>query len=126
MSTSPRCGAGSAGRDVGSASPGSWRPCESRRCLQLADGLRVELGNLAHALGKLEAFGDAWSSLWEAVALASLRRCTVFNAQNLANTAWAYAKSGHAGSLLLDAIAAEAARSVRDFNPQGLANTAWA
>jgi hypothetical protein len=46
-----------------------------------------ELANLAHALGKLEACGDQWNSLWEAVARASLRRCAAFNAQALANTA---------------------------------------
>jgi hypothetical protein len=46
--------------------------------------------------------------------------------QNLAITAWAFAKAGHAAPRLLDAIAAEAVPRLRDFNPQGLANTVWA
>ena len=85
-----------------------------------------ELANLAHALGKLEARGDAWSSLWEAVARAAAQRRGEFSAQSLANTAWAYATACHAAPALLDAIAAETARRVREFNPQSLTNTAWA
>jgi hypothetical protein len=83
------------------------------------------LSNLAHALGKLEACGDAWSSLWAAVARASLQRLSEFKPQELSNMAWAYATAGHAPALL-DAISAEAAPRVREFNEQDLANTAWA
>ena len=48
-----------------------------------------------------------------------------FEAQHLANTAWAYANAGHAVPALLDAIAKEAPRWLGDFTPQALANTAW-
>ena len=57
------------------------------------------MSNLAHALGKLEACGEAWSSLWEAVARTSLRRCAVFKPQELANLAWGFAAANQpAGS----------------------------
>ncbi len=58
------------------------------------------------------ACSDAWKSLWEAVAEASLRRCTVFSPRDLANTAWAYAKAGHSARALLYAIKAETAKRV--------------
>ena len=84
------------------------------------------MANLAHALGKLKACGDKWSSLWEAVARTLLRRCAAFNTKDLANTAGGFAKAGHAAPALLDAIAAAAAPRVREFNPQELAKTTWA
>jgi len=49
-----------------------------------------------------------------------------FNAQNLANIAWAFAKAGHTAPALLDGIAAAAVPLLRDFNAQNLANIAWA
>ena len=61
--------------------------------------------------------GDAWGSLWKAVAKASLRWYGELYSQGLANTAWRFAKVGRAAYSLLDAIAAKAARRVREFNP---------
>ena len=57
---------------------------------------------------------------------ASLKQFREFKAQELANTAWEFAKAGHAAPALLDAIAAAAVPRVREFNPQDLANTASA
>ena len=85
-----------------------------------------ELSNLTHALGKLAAICCTWSSLWEAVARASLRRCREFDSQHLSNTAWAFAKACRPVPALMCAIAAEATKRVHKFNPQELANTAWA
>ena len=51
-----------------------------------------------------------------------------FKAQNLANTAWAFAKVGHNEERLLTwftALAAAAKRCMGDFKSQELANTAW-
>ena len=69
---------------------GGGRKLEALReqTMYTLDGWGVrELANLVHALGKLEACGNAWNNLWEAVVLASLRRCVEFNPQDLANTA---------------------------------------
>ena len=49
-----------------------------------------------------------------------------FNPQELANTAWAFAKEGHAAPELFDALAASSMARVGEFNPQDLSNTAWA
>ena len=85
-----------------------------------------QLANLAHALEKLKARRNSWSSLWEAVARASLRRMREFTPQALANTAWPFATAGHASPALLDVIAVEAEPRVRELNLQALANTGWA
>ena len=57
---------------------------------------------------------------------AAERRVGDFNAQELANTAWAFATAGQSDALLFMTLARAAERRVGDFNAQGLANTAWA
>ena len=49
-----------------------------------------------------------------------------FNAQNIANTAWAFAKLGQLDEKLFAALAREAALRVSEFKAQNIANTAWA
>ena len=49
-----------------------------------------------------------------------------FNAQGLANTAWAFATAGQPDAQLFMALASVAERRVHDFEEQSLANTAWA
>ena len=50
-----------------------------------------------------------------------------FNAQDLSNTAWAFAKANRAAPALFDIISAEVVRrGLGDFNKQALSNTAWA
>ena len=87
------------------------------------------LANLANALGNLELGGGAWSSLWDAIAVEAATRVLEFNPQNLANTAYAYAKADHAAPALFDAIAAEVVRRlvrrVDKFTPEGLTNLLW-
>ena len=51
---------------------------------------------------------------------------SVFNAQDLANTAWAFATVNLLDEKLFRALAREAERRVSEFNAQNLANTAWA
>jgi len=46
-----------------------------------------------------------------------------FNAQELANTAWARHKASHAYPALLDAIAAAALPRLRDFNVSNLVHS---
>ena len=117
-------------RKQGDASESSHRE-EMRRLLRRTVELvgscgARELSNVAHGLAKcrLVGLGGETGALFAAVAEAAVPRLREFNAQNLANTAWAFATAGHASPALLDAIAAEAAPRVRDFNPQNLSNTA--
>ena len=55
------------------------------------------------------------------------RRTNELNAkEDLANTAWAFAKAGQSDVLLLRALVRAAELRVGEFKPQELANTAWA
>ena len=47
-----------------------------------------------------------------------------FKAQNLANTAWAFATAGQNDALLFAALATAAERRMGNFNVQNLTNTA--
>ena len=49
-----------------------------------------------------------------------------FNAQDLANIAWAFATACQSDALLFAALARAAERRADEFNGQNLANTAWA
>ena len=49
-----------------------------------------------------------------------------FNAQELANTAWAFARAGQSNAQLFTTLASAAEWCVANFNAQGLANTEWA
>ena len=49
-----------------------------------------------------------------------------FNAQDLANTAWAFATAGQSDAALLTALARAAERRMGHFEAQELVNTAWA
>lgn len=69
----------------------------------------------------------------DAIASASLKILSDFEAQSLANTAWAYAKLEFApftqlpcGRGLLEAISWETIRKIDQFHNQGMANTVWA
>ena len=54
------------------------------------------------------------------------RRLDQFNAQGLANTAWAFATVGQKDDQLFKALARMAEQRLHEFNAQNLANTAWA
>mmetsp|Transcript_8542 Transcript_8542/g.26269 ORF Transcript_8542/g.26269 Transcript_8542/m.26269 type:complete len:221 (+) Transcript_8542:576-1238(+) len=54
------------------------------------------------------------------------QRVGAFNSQELANTAWGFAKTSVAVPQLFEAIAVEVQRRIREFNSQEVANTAWA
>ena len=49
-----------------------------------------------------------------------------FNAQDLANTAWAFATVKQSDEKLFQALASAAERRVNELKMQELANTAWA
>jgi hypothetical protein len=54
------------------------------------------------------------------------RHLDQFNAQELANTLWAFAKAGQQDEQLFKALAKMAEQRLEQFNAQNLANTAWA
>eukprot|EP00442_Polarella_glacialis_P033224 CAMPEP_0115051436 /NCGR_PEP_ID=MMETSP0227-20121206/2344_1 /TAXON_ID=89957 /ORGANISM="Polarella glacialis, Strain CCMP 1383" /LENGTH=61 /DNA_ID=CAMNT_0002435413 /DNA_START=211 /DNA_END=396 /DNA_ORIENTATION=+ len=55
-----------------------------------------------------------------------MRTICEFNAQGLANTAWAFAVLVFVDCPLLKAIAAESRAKLKLFSPHNLANTVWA
>ena len=61
-----------------------------------------------------------------ALSTAAEWRMGEFNAQELANTAWAFATAGEEDASLFAALATAAEHHMDDFNAQELANTAWA
>ena len=60
------------------------------------------------------------------MARAAELRLGKFNARNLANMAWAFAKTVQPDATLLAALARAAQRCVGHFTSQELANRAWA
>ena len=60
------------------------------------------------------------------VAKMAEQRLDEFNAQELANTAWAFATVGQEDEQLFKALAEMAEQRLDDFNAQGLTNAAWA
>ena len=55
-----------------------------------------------------------------------MRRASEFTAQELANTAWAFAKAGQAHEELSAALARVGVQRIGEFDAPQLANTAWA
>ena len=76
--------------------------------------------------GKSGSFRASLSELFTAIAKEAKHSLDQFNAQGLANTAWAFATVGQKDELLFNALARMAERRLDQFNAQGLANTAWA
>jgi hypothetical protein len=64
--------------------------------------------------------------LFAALAMHSEQRMGTFNAQDLANTAWAFATAGVRAPGLFAALAMHAEHRMGMLNAQNLANTAWA
>ena len=101
--------------------------CEQTvRMLPELDARKV--ANIAHAFAKAGMVGTGpWQIVWAALPEAVLRTVVGFNAQDISNTAWAFATAGHATPDLFDAISAEALRQgLGGFNAQDISNTAWA
>eukprot|EP00747_Dinoflagellata_sp_TGD_P119515 gnl/TRDRNA2_/TRDRNA2_173026_c9_seq1.p1 gnl/TRDRNA2_/TRDRNA2_173026_c9~~gnl/TRDRNA2_/TRDRNA2_173026_c9_seq1.p1 ORF type:complete len:107 (+),score=25.46 gnl/TRDRNA2_/TRDRNA2_173026_c9_seq1:41-361(+) len=64
--------------------------------------------------------------LFGELAKAALPKVADFKAQNLANSAWAFATTNRSGSLLFKVLAAASWRHFDDFQQQDLSNTSWA
>ncbi|KAG1679153.1 hypothetical protein FOA52_000508 [Chlamydomonas sp. UWO 241] len=61
-----------------------------------------------------------------ALLVASERKLSSFNSQDLANTVWALATLGHNDAAFMGALLVVVERKLPNFKPQALANTAWA
>ena len=68
--------------------------------------------------------GHSDAHLFTALARAAERQLGSFKAQELANTAWAFAKGVQANAYLFTVFARAARQNVGDFDEQNLANTA--
>ena len=84
-----------------------------------------ELANIAHGVAKS---GRACSMdvLMQALAVSIRQRVSEANAQELANTAWAFAKAGQLDAQLSGALARAAERRIDEFKAQEISNMAWA
>jgi len=60
----------------------------------------------------------------DAIAAAAIPNLSVFDAQNIAITAWAYSTLAVFNETLIEAISAEAIRRIGECGPQSLANLA--
>ena len=74
-------------------------------------------------VGKSGSFRASLSELFTAIAKEAKYSLDQFNAQSLANTAWAFATVGEKDEPLFNAVARMAERRLDQFNAQGLANT---
>ena len=80
---------------------------------------------------KAWAFATAGQSddivlLFAALATAAERLMGELNSQELANTAWAFARACQKDASLLAALATAVQQGMGNFIPKELANTAWA
>ena len=75
-------------------------------------------------VGKSGRFWAFLIELFGAIAKEAKQCLDEFNAQGLANTAWAFATVGQKDDQLFKALARMAERCLDQFNGQGLANTA--
>ena len=76
--------------------------------------------------GQVATVGQQDVQLFKALAKMAEQRLDQFNAQDLANTAWAFATMGQQDEQLFKALARMAKRCLDHLNAQGFANTAWA
>jgi hypothetical protein len=82
------------------------------------------LATLAHSYAKAHIAVPA--NFWQAIAQQAQLLIADFNAQDISNTAWAFATAGVPAPELFAAIAAHAQPRLAEFKAQELSNTAWA
>ena len=83
-----------------------------------------ELANAAHGAAHSDK-SLSLVALFAASASAAEWRLAEFNAQGLANTAWAFTKVKQSDEKLFTALARVSEQRFAEFNAQSLANTAW-
>ena len=83
-----------------------------------------ELANVVYGVAQ-SGMGVCLGMMFAALGRVAEQRLGECNAQNLANTAWAFVMVNLSDELLFAALARVAACPVGKFNVQELANTAW-
>eukprot|EP00928_Gymnodinium_smaydae_P038278 TRINITY_DN26430_c0_g1_i1.p1 TRINITY_DN26430_c0_g1~~TRINITY_DN26430_c0_g1_i1.p1 ORF type:complete len:1082 (+),score=131.33 TRINITY_DN26430_c0_g1_i1:283-3246(+) len=90
------------------------------------DGIQArQLANIAHGAAR-SGKGQNMGAMLSALARSIEPRLGECNAQELANTAWAFAKAGHDDAALFKALEVVVVKRVDEFNSQELANIVWA
>jgi hypothetical protein len=84
------------------------------------------VSNIVHALAKMQATGDDVNFIMQAVEANAEWLVGNQNTQEIANTAWAFAKLHAPAPALFKKIEARASYIVENGDPQEIANTAWA
>ena len=86
-----------------------------------------QVATVAHVFAKAKLVGAGpWESVWAALPRVVHRQLGGFNAQEISNTAWAFATVNYRDGTLFAALAIAAERRLSDFNTQEVANSAWA
>ena len=97
---------------------------EARQCANLAYGAAGVWKSVG--VGKSVGFQKSFGELFAVISKESKQRLDQFKAQEISNTAWAFATVGHQDEELFKAVAKRTARRLDQFIAQNLANTAWA
>ena len=84
-----------------------------------------ELANIVHGAAK-SGRACTMDTLMQTLGASIGQRMSQCNAQEIANTAWAFAKAGHLDARLSAALATVVRASIDSFKAQELSNTAWA
>ena len=94
---------------------------------QAQDGAPRELANILWALAKFKLTEAAVPEVFDALSQACAAKAPAFNAQDVSNTAWAWATAGATSNQAgWDALAAHAPSKIESFDQRALSLTAWA
>ena len=94
---------------------------------QAQDGAPRELANILWALAKFKLTEAAVPEVFDALSQACAAKAPAFNAQDVSNTAWAWATAGVSTNQAgWDALAAHAPSKIESFDQRALSLTAWA
>ena len=94
---------------------------------QAQDGAPRELANILWALAKFKLTEAAMPEVFDALSQACAAKAPAFNAQDVSNTAWAWATAGATSNQAgWDALAAHAPSKIESFDQRALSLTAWA
>ena len=94
---------------------------------QAQDGAPRELANILWALAKFKLTEAAAPEVFDALSQACAAKAPAFNAQDVSNTAWAWATAGVSTNQAgWDALATHAPSKIESFDQRALSLTAWA
>ena len=94
---------------------------------QAQDGAPRELANILWALAKFKLTEATMPEVFDALAQACAAKAPAFNAQDVSNTAWAWATAGATSNPAgWDALATHAPSKIESFDQRALSLTAWA